>query len=238
MIGEAADLDKQLQILNRTVRWSSRGLWIEADPRHVKEVIRALGLEGASPAPTPGVAANWETRDHVPCGRGEAEILVPRPARYYVRHYEAVLKDVSAGRTRLEGHEESGSVPRWKATGLGVCLNGRPIQVPCTPPQTRIGQETDNQESRSAGREAPDQGLDEAAKHCCHPHRPSKTVRWQPCSNRVDGSSGVLPKSRPDLAAHRLLSMLSRTGLDKAKHIEIQHLSLQEAVRSRKLTVE
>ena len=62
MIGEAADLDKQLQILNRTVRWSSRGLWIEADPRHVKEVIKALGLEGASPALTPGVAAKLETR--------------------------------------------------------------------------------------------------------------------------------------------------------------------------------
>ena len=56
MIGEAADLDKQLQILNRTVRWNSRGLWIEADPRHVKEVIRVSGLEGASPARTPGVA--------------------------------------------------------------------------------------------------------------------------------------------------------------------------------------
>ena len=62
MIGEAADLDKQLQILNRTVRWSSRGLWIEADPRQVKEVIRALDLEGASPAPTPREAAKEETR--------------------------------------------------------------------------------------------------------------------------------------------------------------------------------
>ena len=62
MIREAADLDKQLQILNRTMRWSSRGLRIEADPRHVKEVIRALGLEGASPAPTSGVAAKGETR--------------------------------------------------------------------------------------------------------------------------------------------------------------------------------
>ena len=58
----AADLDKQLQILNRTVRWSSLGLWIEADPRHVKEVIKASGLEGASPAPTPGVAARGKTR--------------------------------------------------------------------------------------------------------------------------------------------------------------------------------
>ena len=57
MIGEAADLDKQLQILNRTVRWSSRGLWIEADPRHVGEVIKA---SGASPAPTPVVVAKGE----------------------------------------------------------------------------------------------------------------------------------------------------------------------------------
>ena len=62
MVGEAADLDKQLQILSRTVRWNSRGLWIDADPRHVKEVIKALGLEGASPAPTPGVPAKGETR--------------------------------------------------------------------------------------------------------------------------------------------------------------------------------
>ena len=55
-------LDKQLQILNRTVRWSSRGLWTEADPRRAKEVIRALGLENASRALTPGVAAKRETR--------------------------------------------------------------------------------------------------------------------------------------------------------------------------------
>ena len=50
MTREAADLDKQLQILDRTVRWNSRGLRIEADPRHVREVVKALGLEGASPA--------------------------------------------------------------------------------------------------------------------------------------------------------------------------------------------
>ena len=34
------------------------------------------------------------------------------------------------------------------------------------------------------------------------------------------------------------LSLISRTGLGKARHIEIQHLWLQEAVRSGKLTVE
>ena len=34
------------------------------------------------------------------------------------------------------------------------------------------------------------------------------------------------------------LSIISITGLGKAKHIEIQHLWLQEAVRNNKLTVE
>ena len=34
------------------------------------------------------------------------------------------------------------------------------------------------------------------------------------------------------------LSIISRTGLGKAKHIEIQYLWLQEAVRNNKLTVE
>ena len=33
------------------------------------------------------------------------------------------------------------------------------------------------------------------------------------------------------------LSIKSRTGMGKAKHIEIQHLWLQEAVRNNKLTV-
>ena len=119
MIGQAADLDKQLHILNRTVQWSSRGLWIKADPLHVKEVIRALGLEGVSPAPTPGAAAKGETRvedneDSTDPELGHEETtkfravaarlnyLSERPARHYVRHHEAVLKDVSAGRTRLE----------------------------------------------------------------------------------------------------------------------------------------
>ena len=107
-----------------------RGFWIEADPRHVKEVIKALGLEGASPVPAPGVAAKGETRSkrtraastptwrtrRPPCS-ARSRRGVPIPARHCVRHYEAVLKDVSAGRTRLEEHEERVSVLRWKATG-------------------------------------------------------------------------------------------------------------------------
>ena len=39
-----------------------------------------------------------------------------RPALPDVRHHESVLKDVLAGRSRLEEHEESDLIPRWKAT--------------------------------------------------------------------------------------------------------------------------
>ena len=134
MIGEATDLDQQLQILNRSVRWSSRGLWIEADPRHVREVIKALGLEGASPAPTPGVAVKGETRIEDNEGSIDPELwheetTVFRAVAAWLNflsqdrpditfyHHDSALKDVSAGHTRPEEHEESGSVPRRKAKG-------------------------------------------------------------------------------------------------------------------------
>ena len=48
---------------------------------------------------------------------------------------------------------------------------------------------------------------------------------------------GVVPiRQHNDSSA--ALSIVSTTGLGKAKHIEIQHLWLQEAVRNNKLTVE
>ena len=39
--------------------------------------------------------------------------------------------------------------------------------------------------------QAPDLGLDEAAKHCRHQHHRSRTVCWHLSRNRVDGGSGV-----------------------------------------------
>ena len=154
-----------------------------------------------------------------------------------------MLKDVSARRTRLEEHEESGSVSRWKATVLGVCLNGRLIQVLCTP-FADADWAGDRQSRKSVSglhdlaREAPDQGMDEAAKHCGHQHRRSRTVRWQPCRNTESMGVHAFAKDLGRVVTVRLhidssaaLSIIGRTGLGKTKHIEIQHLWLQEAVR-------
>ena len=49
---------------------------------------------------------------------------------------------------------------------------------------------------------------------------------------------GRLVPVRLHVDSSAALPILSRTGLGKAKHIEIQYLSLQEAVRNNKLTVE
>ena len=61
-------------------------------------------------------------------------------------------------------------------------------------------------------------------------NRRSRTVRWQPCSNRVDGVQafakdlgGVVPILL-HIDSSDALSKESRTGLGKAKHIEIQYL--------------
>ena len=151
MVGEAADLDKQLQILNRTVRWSSRGLWIEADLRHVKEVIKALGLEGASPAPTPGAAAKEETR--VEDNEGSTGPELGREETTMFRAVAARLNFLSQDQPDITFAtvELCSKVSRPDAQDfeLGVCSSGKLIQVLCTPLLTRIGRETDSQGSRS-----------------------------------------------------------------------------------------
>ena len=163
MIGEAADLDKQLQILNRTVRWSSRGLWMEADPRHVKEVIRALGLEGASPASAPGVAVKGEARvedneDSTDPELGREETTMFRAVAARLNYLSQDRPDIAFATMKLcskmfrPDAQDSKNMKR-----VGRFLVGRPrvgcgrlIQVPCTPLLTRSWQETDNQQSRSA----------------------------------------------------------------------------------------
>ena len=56
----------------------------------------------------------------------------------------------------------------------------------------------------------------------------------QACAKDLGGVVAI----RLHIESSAALSKLSRTGMGKAKHIEIQHLWLQEAVRSGKLTVE
>ena len=58
--GDATDV-KEVKIFNKIIRWTTRGIELEADPRHAEIVVRELGLEGATPSKVPGVKADDET---------------------------------------------------------------------------------------------------------------------------------------------------------------------------------
>ena len=186
--------------------------------------------------------------EHQFLGRGEAELLVPGPARHCVCHYEAVLKDVSAGRTSEE-HEESGSVPGCEGHELGVCFEwqAHPSALHAVADADWAG---DRQSRKSVS-------------GCMILHGKHLIKAWTKHQNIVTTSTaeaelyavnraatesmgvqafakdlGRVVTIRLHIDSSAALSFISRTGFGKAQHIEIQHLWLQEAVRSGKLTVE
>ena len=52
MIGEDADLEKIGRILNRVIKCGRDGISIEADQRHVREILKDFDLEQANHAAT------------------------------------------------------------------------------------------------------------------------------------------------------------------------------------------
>ena len=59
--------DKEIRILNRTVRWEPGGIRIAADDKHVRAVIKAAGLEQDSKglSVTGGKDEDWGPEDEV-----------------------------------------------------------------------------------------------------------------------------------------------------------------------------
>ena len=45
VMGPGADDVKKLTVLNREIRWTSKGIEIEGDSRHVAAIVKGLGLE-------------------------------------------------------------------------------------------------------------------------------------------------------------------------------------------------
>ena len=49
VLGEDPDLEKSGRILNRVIVWNRDGITVEADQRHVREILKGLELERANP---------------------------------------------------------------------------------------------------------------------------------------------------------------------------------------------
>ena len=63
ILGPEEGCVKEVKILNRCIRWTSKGLEYEADPRHAKAIIEALGLQGANPLSIPGAVNEEQEKD-------------------------------------------------------------------------------------------------------------------------------------------------------------------------------
>ena len=198
MIGEAADLDKQFQILNRKVRWSPRGLWIEADPRHVKEMIRALGLEGVSPAPTLGVAAKGETRvedneDSTDPELGREEATMFRAVAARLNYLSQDRPDITFATMKLCSKMSRPDAQDLKnVQRVGRFLFGRPrlgclFEWPAHPSALHAIADADWAGDRQCRKSVSGGMILHGKQRCRNQHCRSRTVRWQPCSNRVDG---------------------------------------------------
>ena len=53
MIREDPDLEKSGRTLNRVIVWNRDGITIEANQRHVREILKGLELERANHSATP-----------------------------------------------------------------------------------------------------------------------------------------------------------------------------------------
>ena len=112
-----------------------------------------LGLEGASRAPTPGVVAKGETRIEDNEGSidpefGHEETIMIRAVAARLNYLCQDRPDMTFATMKLcskMSRPDAQEMKNMKRAGRFL------IQVPCTPLLTRIGQETDSQESRSEG---------------------------------------------------------------------------------------
>ena len=55
------------------MRWTDRGIELEANPRHAEIVIRELGLEGSTPSKIPGVKAEGNAEKNLPASEKKEE---------------------------------------------------------------------------------------------------------------------------------------------------------------------
>ena len=54
VLGPEAASQREIRILNRSIRWTTAGIEYEPDQRHSDAIVKELGLEGAKSLSTPG----------------------------------------------------------------------------------------------------------------------------------------------------------------------------------------
>ena len=98
MIGPKPDDQKELRILNRTLRWCKDGLVFSANLRHGREVVDELGLSKSNPVSSPATADG--------AARCQADEFKPLKTKKRKRlHQRIVAKRIQLSCARPAGSE-------------------------------------------------------------------------------------------------------------------------------------
>lgn len=258
ILGDEAWDEKEISILNRQLRWTKEGLEYEADKRHAREIIEYFKLEeGSKGLDVPIVRdideakekeeligaevrefralaarANYLSADRLDIQFAAKEVCrdmakpsqasmarMKRLARYLLRYPKGVIHykaDPQEEEDRVDVYSDSdwAGCPRTrKSTSGGVAVVGGGVVKSWSGAQATRALSSGEAEYGAAIR-ASAEGLGLVALMSDLGWRP-RLVVW------IDSSAAK--------------SIASRVGLGKMRHLEVKHLWLQDATRSRRL---
>ena len=262
IMGGDPDMPKSVKVLNRTISWTTAGLWVEADPRHVSEVIKALGLEKANVAPTPYARPDEEKNR----GRAQEEEELSKGEATQYRAVAARLNYLSLDRPDIRHAVTVACAAMSRPTGrdwtalkrIGRFLKGKPRAAALYAWQKTPGCVTAYSDSDWAG----DKATRRSMSGGCIYHGNHVIKFWAKGQQVVALSSaeaelyagtraateaigaqsimndlGTETRVVLGMDSSAALALNQREGLGKAKHICIQELWMQDAIKQKKLTL-
>ena len=263
IMGGDADLPDSVKILNRTLTWTKEGILMEADPRHVEEVIEGLGLESAKAAVTPCAASRGDEKG---VEKGDGHRLEGEEATTYravaarLNYFSLDRADIRYATTRACASMSRPTAGGWTSLKrIGRFFEGKPragvlYKWQRQPTTLRVYTDSDW---------AGDKGTRRSMSGGCIFHGEHAIKTWAKGQHVVALPSadaelyagtraateciGVQSLMR-DLGGERAVRMSMgssaalalnlRQGLGKAKHICIQELWMQEAIKAGRISVD
>ena len=256
IVGPDASDTKEITVLNRVIRWTSKGLEYEPDPRHAELLIEQLALHGCKSLSTPGVKDGEESLSE-PLSPSDASLYRSMTAR--ANYLAQDRPDVCFAVKELARHMSSPSQRDWeRLKHLGRYLRGRPRLVQLFAWQRTAEIVTANADSDWAGcketRRSTSGGTLKLGSHLVR-HWSSTQATIALSSGEAEyaalvKAAGIMLGFRNmlrDAGADASLSLecdssaaigvASRNGLGKLRHLDVHLLWLQQHIRNRTVTL-
>ena len=104
-LGPGENDSKEAIVLNRVIRWTSKGIEMEADPRQAEKLIAECGMENVNSVATPGIRQSF----------AEVEKDEPLPERLHTAFRGAAARANYLAADRLDCQFAAKEICRWMA---------------------------------------------------------------------------------------------------------------------------